>query len=98
MDFNVFRLLGSGPRRKVYRFLCAKRTIFGDKFSFPCIELAQALGKEFHARPERDIKGAKKVGMVTCFAKYGNTTGYNDIADYEINDIKDILPIIEDVT
>lgn len=45
---------------------------------------------------ERDIIGAKNVGMITAFAKYGDTfnTEKHD-ADYELNDITDILKIIE---
>ncbi len=46
-------------------------------------------------RPERDIKGAKKLGMLTCFAKYGNPKGNGSDADYEINDIKELLEIVE---
>ena len=46
-------------------------------------------------RPERDIKGAKKLGIVTCFAKYGNPKAKASGADYEINDIKELLEIIE---
>ncbi len=45
-------------------------------------------------RPERDIKGAKKLGMLTCFAKYGNPKAKGN-ADYEINDIKELLEIAE---
>jgi len=45
-------------------------------------------------RPERDIKGAKKLGMLTCFAKYGNPSAKSE-ADYEINDIKELLEIVE---
>jgi len=45
-------------------------------------------------RPERDIKGAKKLGMLTCFAKYGNPKAKSN-ADYEINDIKELLEIVE---
>jgi|SRR3989338_1521543 len=46
-------------------------------------------------RPERDIKGAKKLGMSTCFAKYGNIKARDSKADYEINDIKELLEIVE---
>ena len=46
-------------------------------------------------RPERDITGAKKLGMLTCFAKYGNPAGKDLGADYEINDIKELLEIVE---
>ena len=46
-------------------------------------------------RPERDIKGAKKLGMITCFAKYGNPKSKSRDADYEINDIKELLEIVE---
>jgi len=44
-------------------------------------------------RPERDIKGAKKLGMLTCFAKYGNPKAKSN-ADYEINDIKELPEIV----
>ena len=46
-------------------------------------------------RPERDIEGAKQLGMLTCFAKYGNPDGDGSKADYEINDIKELLEIVE---
>ena len=46
-------------------------------------------------RPERDIKGAKSLGMPTCFAKYGNPSASGSGADYEINDIKELLEIVE---
>ena len=46
-------------------------------------------------RPERDIQGAKRLGMVTCFAKYGNPEAKPLGADYEINDIKELLEIVE---
>ena len=45
--------------------------------------------------PERDVIGAKKVGMKTAFAKYGDvfSTEYSG-ADYDIMDIKELLKII----
>lgn len=46
-------------------------------------------------RPERDITGAKKLGMNTCFAKYGNPNGKAAGADYEIIDIRELLDIVE---
>lgn len=45
--------------------------------------------------PERDIKGAKKLGMMSCFAKYGNPNADGSEADYGINDIKELLEIVE---
>ena len=45
--------------------------------------------------PERDIKGAKRMGLVSCFAKYGNQKVKKTDADYEIDDIKDLLKIVE---
>ena len=45
---------------------------------------------------ERDIKGAKNIGMRTAWAKYGNE--FDTVAsgaDYELDDIQDILKIIE---
>ena len=45
--------------------------------------------------PERDIKGAKKLGMKTCFARYGNRAVKTKTeADYEIDDINELLSII----
>jgi putative hydrolase of the HAD superfamily len=48
--------------------------------------------------PERDIKGAKKVGMKTCFARYGYVEDLrgklkSSGADFEINDIKELVKI-----
>jgi len=45
--------------------------------------------------PHRDIEGAKKLGMKTCFAKYGNPKVRKSDADYEINDIKELLRIVK---
>ena len=46
--------------------------------------------------PERDIRGAKKAGMKTCFAKYGAIRKYKTVnADYEISNIKQILDIVK---
>ena len=45
---------------------------------------------------ERDVVGAKAVGMKTCFAKYGDT--FNTLlheADYEINDIAELVDIVK---
>ena len=48
--------------------------------------------------PERDIKGANEVGMVTAFAKYGDTFNtINSGADYELKDISDLISIIKDI-
>jgi len=44
--------------------------------------------------PERDIKGAKAVGMRTCFARYGNPKIKKTDADYEISNIKMLLDIV----
>lgn len=45
---------------------------------------------------ERDMVGAKNVGMHTAFAKYGDSFGnQNVIADYILEDISDILTIIK---
>jgi|TARA_Y100000310_G_C20649220_1_gene798424 putative hydrolase of the HAD superfamily len=44
--------------------------------------------------PERDIKGAKAMGMKTCFARYGNPKVKRTNADYEISNIKMVLDII----
>jgi len=45
--------------------------------------------------PERDIKGAKKVGMKTCFAKYGAVKEYKKVnSDYVIERIDEVLDIV----
>lgn len=44
---------------------------------------------------ERDIVGAKQVGMLTAFARYGDVFGTQQVeADYVLDDIKDLLDII----
>ena len=46
--------------------------------------------------PERDVIGAKKLGMKTAFARYGDV--FNTIvsgADYDIDNIQEIISIIE---
>jgi putative hydrolase of the HAD superfamily len=46
--------------------------------------------------PERDIKGAKKLGIKTCLAKYGNRPpSATAHPDYEINDISELLEITQ---
>ncbi len=46
--------------------------------------------------PERDVVGAAQVGMITVFARYGDTFGTNiSEARYDIDDISQILDIIE---
>jgi HAD superfamily hydrolase (TIGR02253 family) len=44
--------------------------------------------------PHRDIEGAKKLGIKTCFAKYGNPLIKKSRADFEIRDIKELLMIV----
>jgi putative hydrolase of the HAD superfamily len=45
--------------------------------------------------PDRDIKGAKEVGMKTAFAKYGSTQDINDSgADYDLNSVSELIDII----
>lgn len=45
--------------------------------------------------PERDIAGAKAVGMKTAFARYGDTFGtIEHDADYELKDISELLKIV----
>tara|TARA_B100000214_G_C23926196_1_gene608507 strand:- start:210 stop:902 length:693 start_codon:yes stop_codon:yes gene_type:complete len=45
--------------------------------------------------PERDVVGAKQIGMRTAFAKYGDTFGtINSGADWDLNDIYQLVPII----
>ena len=45
--------------------------------------------------PERDVVGAKKIGMKTAFAVYGDTFGTKDSgADWDVNDISELTSII----
>lgn len=47
---------------------------------------------------ERDIVGAKLLGMKTVFARYGDTFGtVNSNADYEIDDIINLLDIVDKI-
>ena len=44
---------------------------------------------------ERDMIGAGNIGMKTVFARYGDTFGTVEThADFEINDISELLPIV----
>ena len=47
-------------------------------------------------RVERDIEGARKLGIITCFARYGNPRfkKKKSNADYEINSIKEKLYLV----
>jgi len=45
--------------------------------------------------PERDIKGAQKLGIKTCWARYGWHMGKPAKADYEINKFKELLSVIK---
>jgi len=46
--------------------------------------------------PERDITGAAKLGMITVFARYGNTFGTVDSgARYDIDDIYELVDIVD---
>ncbi len=48
--------------------------------------------------PERDMVGAAALGIPTVFARYGDTKGVVDSgADYDIDDIKELLGIIEEL-
>lgn len=45
---------------------------------------------------ERDMVGAKEIGMHTVFARYGDTFGtVNTRADFEVDDALELIPVIE---
>ncbi len=45
---------------------------------------------------ERDMVGAKQVGMKTVFARYGDTFGTKETnADYEVNDVAELIGIVK---
>jgi putative hydrolase of the HAD superfamily len=46
--------------------------------------------------PERDVFGAKEVGMKTAFAKYGDSFGVVESgADYDLDDLSQLIEIIQ---
>jgi putative hydrolase of the HAD superfamily len=45
---------------------------------------------------ERDVVGAAQVGMVTAFARYGDTFGTKEShARYDLNDVSEVLSVID---
>lgn len=46
-------------------------------------------------RPSRDIKGARALGMKTCFAKYGFDGDVKVKGDFVIYDVKELINIIK---
>ena len=49
--------------------------------------------------PERDIVGAKKVGMITCLAKYGcrDYSPEADVADYRLERFEDLIGVVKEI-
>ncbi len=48
--------------------------------------------------PERDVVGAKQIGMKTIFARYGDTFGTVDSgADWDVNDIYELVDIVKEL-
>ena len=48
--------------------------------------------------PDRDVVGAKQIGMKTIFARYGDTFGtINSGADWDVNDIYEVVEIIKEL-
>ena len=48
--------------------------------------------------PDRDVVGAKQIGMKTIFARYGDTFGtINSGADWDVNDIYDLVDIVKEL-
>ena len=46
--------------------------------------------------PERDVVGAKQIGIKTIFARYGDTFGTVDSgADWDVNDIYELVDIVK---
>ena len=61
-----------------------------DEFNIPANEMIMV-----GDWPERDVIGAKQIGMKTAFAKYGDTFGtINSGADYDLEDISEVYDII----
>ena len=48
--------------------------------------------------PDRDVVGAKQIGMKTIFARYGDTFGTKESgADWDVNDIYEVVGIIKEI-
>ena len=48
--------------------------------------------------PERDVVGAKEIGMKTIFARYGDTFGTVDSgADWDVNNVYEVVNIIKEL-
>ena len=48
--------------------------------------------------PDRDVVGAKQIGMKTIFAMYGDTFGTKESgADWDVNDIYEVVGIIKEL-
>ena len=46
--------------------------------------------------PERDVVGAKSLGMITVFARYGDTFGTESSgADFEIDDVLELVAVVD---
>jgi len=46
--------------------------------------------------PERDVVGAKSLGMITVFARYGDTFGTVESgADFEIDDVLELVAVVD---
>lgn len=47
--------------------------------------------------PEKDMVGARQVGMTTAFARYGDTLGVEESgADYDLSDIYQLVDIVQE--
>ncbi len=46
-------------------------------------------------RADRDVKGARALGIKTVFARYGNQKVKNSGADFEINKIEDLIDVVD---
>jgi putative hydrolase of the HAD superfamily len=47
--------------------------------------------------PEKDMVGAKQVGMTTAFARYGDTLGVVESgADHDLSDIYQLVDIVRE--
>ena len=48
--------------------------------------------------PERDMVGAKQLGIKTIFARYGHVKGQTQSgADYDIDDISELIAVLDKI-
>mgnify|MGYP001054420095 CR=1 FL=1 len=84
-EFDIFSVISDGSLNVEKQLMALKKLNLEPKSSLMIGDW-----------PERDVVGAKKIGMRTAFAVYGDTFGTkNSGADWDIKDISELTSIIK---